>query len=67
MNFDPFSLHLLFHLKKYSYNICAYMLLSIMSFVKVVSGKAPALCGYNFGGMGVEFRQCPYDGDKVVL
>jgi hypothetical protein len=43
------------------------MLLSIMSFVKVSSGKAPALFGYNFGGMGVEPHQCPYDGDKVVL
>jgi hypothetical protein len=39
------------------------MLLSIMSFVKVDSGKALALCGYNFGGMGVESHQCPYDGD----
>ena len=43
------------------------MLLSIMSFVKVDSGKAPASCGYNFGGMGLESHHCIYDGDKVVL
>jgi len=43
------------------------MLLSTTSFVKVDSGKSPALCGYNFGGMGVESHQCPNYGDKVIL
>jgi len=43
------------------------MLLSVMSFVKVDSGEAPASCGCNFGGMGFESHHCLYDGDKVVL
>jgi hypothetical protein len=43
------------------------MLLSFVSFVKVDSGKAPALCGCNSGGLGVESHQCLDDGDEVVL
>jgi hypothetical protein len=38
-----------------------------MSFVKVGSSKSYVLVRvYNSGGLGVEFHQCPDDGDEVV-